>query len=502
MLAVWLLFLSLSQYLSGGGAARRGNCLSAMQPGKPDFVLDTDDSVKAGATFLQSPNVSRVRDCVRACCSHQSCNLALVEDEPKHQQGDVMLRYIRRCFLFDCLYNQAYVCRFFRRDGYRNFILDTVYESYMKPVESNQVDRKPIAKPGYDRTVQPDENVVLSGLESRDDHDIIKYDWILVEGDPSVGKQGTKNPDEIEVTNLKVGLYVFQLTVTDSIGQNTSANISITVLSPAQSLEHCMADVKVGLCRGAFPRWAYNGKRGVCEKFTYGGCKGNQNNYVTEKECWQACNGVGVEKKPTGRAGLPHCTGACSSQQFKCSDGCCIDASLECDKVDHCNDHSDETSCQQLVDRFGDLLEIDVSKEKVRCVEPPMTGSCRAHFIRFYYNPYQRKCERFTYGGCNPNGNNFQDEHDCMLMCRGVTEKDVFSRGLFERQGQKESNAGVAILIVLAICILVVLAVLGYYLMKMRKKRNLRRQQPSAASSTGSTADDTKKLMAMDAKPV
>lgn len=60
------------------------------------------------------------------------------------------------------------------------------------------------------------------------------------------------------------------------------------------SSDHCMAPKKVGPCRGAFPRWHYNAASEQCEKFTFGGCKENLNNYLTRDECNKACHGSGM----------------------------------------------------------------------------------------------------------------------------------------------------------------------------------------------------------------
>lgn len=64
--------------------------------------------------------------------------------------------------------------------------------------------------------------------------------------------------------------------------------LSCTCLSPA----YCLAPPKVGPCRAAFPRWRYNAATSSCEKFMFGGCKPNKNNFLSEEQCLSACKGV------------------------------------------------------------------------------------------------------------------------------------------------------------------------------------------------------------------
>lgn len=47
-------------------------------------------------------------------------------------------------------------------------------------------DKPPVANAGQDRVVQPHDDVTLNGIESRDDKKIVKYEWTMVSGDPSV----------------------------------------------------------------------------------------------------------------------------------------------------------------------------------------------------------------------------------------------------------------------------------------------------------------------------
>ncbi|NWX72470.1 SPIT1 inhibitor, partial [Alca torda] len=170
--------------------------------------------------------------------------------------------------------------------------------------------------------------------------------------------------DQVEISNLQAGTYVFQLTVTDTAQQQDFTNITIMVLNSEQTEEHCLTPKKVGWCRGSFPRWFYNPSLQQCEEFIFGGCKANKNNYLREEECQLACKNVrgsvGGRQQP-GEPPVPRCNpavssgsvshvlcnGNCQSPFFRCKDGCCIDAYLECDETPDCADGSDEMYCEQ-----------------------------------------------------------------------------------------------------------------------------------------------------------
>ncbi|XP_013413037.1 papilin-like [Lingula anatina] len=44
-----------------------------------------------------------------------------------------------------------------------------------------------------------------------------------------------------------------------------------------------------GPCRANIPRWYFDSIDGACKQFTYGGCKGNGNNFETELQCQGLC---------------------------------------------------------------------------------------------------------------------------------------------------------------------------------------------------------------------
>uniref|UniRef100_A0A8C7YLS8 Serine peptidase inhibitor, Kunitz type 1 a n=1 Tax=Oryzias sinensis TaxID=183150 RepID=A0A8C7YLS8_9TELE len=413
-------------------------CFSKFKKGKEDFVLDTEESVKHGATFISAPNLSREKDCVAACCKEPKCNLAFMK------RGDEE-NPIESCFLLDCLYMTKYVCRFARQLGFTSYILDSVYEKNLKHGPKQIPDAPPVANGGPDIVVQPNDAVTLNGIQSKDDKGIVTYVWQMLSPYPF----RTKFPDQVVVSNLTAGRYKFNLTVIDTIGQSDSTVVTVLVLTPEQSKDHCLVPKKVGPCRGSFPRWYYNAASEKCETFVFGGCRQNKNNYLTKEECAMACNGTGTLQNQASVTYINDLS-PCSPEDFTCTNGCCLDPNLQCDSVPQCSDGSDEHDCE---------LET--------CTETPDTGTCRESSTKWYYDPYQEDCFPFNYSGCGGNENKFDTKNYCQSFCRGVTS------GFFTHLCPTNQTGVTALKVLAVICILVFLALVGYFFVRRRISQHL-----------------------------
>ncbi|NWS58535.1 K0319 protein, partial [Chunga burmeisteri] len=98
------------------------------------------------------------------------------------------------------------------------------------------VDYPPIANAGPNQAVTLPQNfITLNGNQSSDDHEIVSYEWSL--SPKSKGKvvamQGVRTP-YLQLSAMQEGDYTFQLTVTDSARQRSTAEVTL-IVQPGKS---------------------------------------------------------------------------------------------------------------------------------------------------------------------------------------------------------------------------------------------------------------------------
>ena len=68
-------------------------------------------------------------------------------------------------------------------------------------------------------------------------------------------------------------------------------NWAIAPLLPEASMPaFCLEPKVTGGCNALMTRYFYNAKTGHCEPFTFGGIRGNKNNFLTLEDCKQTCH--------------------------------------------------------------------------------------------------------------------------------------------------------------------------------------------------------------------
>ncbi|NXJ63412.1 TFPI1 inhibitor, partial [Rostratula benghalensis] len=126
----------------------------------------------------------------------------------------------------------------------------------------------------------------------------------------------------------------------------------------------CFHEKDPGICRGYFSRYFYNKETKICEVFKYGGCLGNQNNFKNLEECQATCQG----------------------------------------------------NLLSLILFF--LFFLEPPSVPSFCMTPMDRGLCRAKELRFFYNYSTGRCHPFSYSGCGGNENNFTSRKSCLRICK------------------------------------------------------------------------------------
>ncbi|KAH7941211.1 hypothetical protein HPB49_011097 [Dermacentor silvarum] len=176
----------------------------------------------------------------------------------------------------------------------------------------------------------------------------------------------------------------------------------------------CELPKKVGPCRGYFPRYYYNTTTDTCEPFIYGGCQGNANNFETLKKCETRCGGTHIHLALA--VGLnPVCN------ETKRPGPCAgyfpryyfNNVTKTCERFIY-------GGCQGNGNNFHTLEECNSTcwvSPPEECTYPADSGPCDAYMPRFFFNTLTKSCEQFVYGGCGGNANNFRTFEYCQSKC-------------------------------------------------------------------------------------
>ncbi|XP_075556650.1 actinia tenebrosa protease inhibitors-like [Dermacentor variabilis] len=166
----------------------------------------------------------------------------------------------------------------------------------------------------------------------------------------------------------------------------------------------CYEPKKVGPCRAYVPRYFYNTTTKNCERFIYGGCKGNGNNFPELEECLKTCT------PKSDRCYLPMKVGPCFGYFPRYYYNTTTNT---CDQFIY-------GGCQGNANNFATLEKCRSAcstPASFTCYLPKKTGPCLGYFPRYYYNATTNSCDQFIYGGCRGNPNNFKSLEKCQSVC-------------------------------------------------------------------------------------
>jgi len=169
--------------------------------------------------------------------------------------------------------------------------------------------------------------------------------------------------------------------------------------------EVCLLPKDVGPGKAAMRRWYFNANTGTCQKFIYGGVKGNPNNFETKAACEERCKVPTCELPPANGDGEVACMAYMerwhwNSTSQKCEifiyGGCGGNA----------NNFNSRMACAK-----------HCAPKPRLCQLKPAVGKCRASIRRFYYDEKTNTCKPFFWGGCGGNANKFKTRAACAMLC-------------------------------------------------------------------------------------
>uniref|UniRef100_A0A8C5LLJ8 Tissue factor pathway inhibitor n=1 Tax=Jaculus jaculus TaxID=51337 RepID=A0A8C5LLJ8_JACJA len=149
---------------------------------------------------------------------------------------------------------------------------------------------------------------------------------------------------------------------------------------------YCFLEDDTGICRGFYWRYFYNHTSKQCERFVYGGCLGNQNNF----ESLEACNNT-------------------------CANPPANDTQVNAYKS---KPNTINKRTYVMVPKPTKASRLWEYRGPSWCRTPADSGLCKASVNRFYYNATIGRCLPFKYTGCGGNENNFVSKQSCFKACR------------------------------------------------------------------------------------
>ncbi|XP_013142199.1 PREDICTED: BPTI/Kunitz domain-containing protein-like [Papilio polytes] len=71
------------------------------------------------------------------------------------------------------------------------------------------------------------------------------------------------------------------------------------------------------------------------------------------------------------------------------------------------------------------ITELDIHPTVIAkiCYLKPESGPCRADIAMYYFSPETGGCPRFSWGGCQGNGNRFDTKQECLSTCLSTPER-------------------------------------------------------------------------------
>ncbi|KAF3430423.1 hypothetical protein E2986_10746, partial [Frieseomelitta varia] len=186
----------------------------------------------------------------------------------------------------------------------------------------------------------------------------------------------------------------------------------------------CLLPALLGECHNYTQRWYHDSYEQQCRQFYYGGCGGNENNFITEQDCVNRCQTTITTSAPSREVEfrpdfcfLPDEHGPCSEEHVKwfydSREGVCKQF-----RYGGCQSNGNNFNSREECEyRCGDVQD--------PCTLPKVVGPCNGFVRQYYYDHQSDSCYEFEYSGCQGNKNRFQDKESCESKCQRRSRTEV-----------------------------------------------------------------------------
>lgn len=207
----------------------------------------------------------------------------------------------------------------------------------------------------------------------------------------------------------------------------------------------CYLPSVAGSCEGEYMEWFYDTGVRACRQFQYGGCLGNGNRFQTKKECQATC----MPQEEEEVCKKPKAEGACSGDYprwfYDQEAGQCSQFSYSgC--LGNNNRFMTEGECQSTCQHAVKALKSERTCLLYPDVGDCKEGGNQT-LARWAYHPYNRRCVPFYYTGCGGNENNFPSQSACETVCpTSYSPKvSVEANEVLLKRGEMEGYIGVTV---------------------------------------------------------
>lgn len=170
-----------------------------------------------------------------------------------------------------------------------------------------------------------------------------------------------------------------------------------------------------GPCDDVTDRWYFDDRAERCEQFKFGGCRGNKNNFMTERDCQNTCRRSEPQSEDICEAGRDHGDGDQSElKYFYNTETTTCEGFTYTGSGGNGNRFETQEQCER---QCGEYRGIDV------CSQAKESGPCDQWQTRYYYDSSTRRCTPFSYSGCEGTGNRFVSSEECESIC--ITHEEL-----------------------------------------------------------------------------